>query len=60
MCYADDVVIATLTLEDRIERLDDIFACQKRAGLKSKPSKFEILKDSIRYYGKIVDKHGIR
>ena len=47
MCYGDDVVIATPTLEDHIERLDEVFACMKRAGLKCKPSKCEILKDSI-------------
>ena len=45
MCFVDDVVIATSTLEDHIERLDEAFACMKRAGLKCKPSKYEILKD---------------
>ena len=60
MCYVDDVVIATTTLEDRIERLDEVFACMKRAGLKCKPSKCEILKDSIKDLGSMVDKHGIR
>ena len=60
MCYVDDKVIATLTLEDHIERLDEVFACMKRAGLKCKPSKCEILKDSIKYLGRMEDKHGIR
>ena len=59
MCYVDDVVIATPTLEDHIERLDEVFACMKRAGLKCKPSKCEILKDLIKYLGRMVDKHGI-
>ena len=39
MCYVDDVVIATPTLEDHIELLDEVFACMKRSGLKCKPSK---------------------
>ena len=60
MRYVDDVVIATLTLEDHIERLDEVLACMKRAGLKCKPSKCEILKDSIKYLGRMVDRHGIR
>ena len=60
MCYVDDVVIATPTLEGHIERLDEVFACMKRSGLKCKPSKCEILKDSIKYLGRMVDKHGIR
>ena len=49
MCYVDDVVIATPTLEDHIDRLDEVFGCMKRAGLKCKPSKCEILRDSIKY-----------
>ena len=60
MCYVDDVVIATPTLEDHIERLDNVFACMKRSGLKCKPSKCEILKDSIKCLGRMVYRHGIR
>ena len=60
MCYVDDVVTATPTLEDHIERLDEVFSCMKQAGLKCKPSKCEILRDSIKYLGRLVDKHGVR
>ena len=60
MCYVDDVVIATPTLEDGIDRLDEVFGCMKRAGLKCKPSKCEILRDSIKYLGRMVDRHGVR
>ena len=59
-CYVDDVVIATPTLEDHIDRLDGVFGCMKRAGLKCKPSKFEILRVSIKYLGRMVDRHGVR
>ena len=41
--------------EDHIERQDEVFACMKRAGLKCKPSKCEILKDWIKYLGRMVD-----
>ena len=60
MCYVDDVVIATPTLEDHIDRFDEVFGCMKRAGLKCKPSKCEILRDSIKYLGRMVDRHGVR
>ena len=50
--------IATPNLEDHIERLDEVFTCMKQAGLKCKPSKCEILRDSIKYLGRLVDKHG--
>ena len=58
--YVDDVVIAKPTLEDHIDRLDEVFGCMKRAGLKCKPSKCEILRDSIKYLGRMVDRHGVR
>ena len=60
MCYVADVVIAMPTLEDHIERLDEVFASMKRSGLKCKPSKCEILKDSIKYLGRMLDRNGIR
>ena len=60
MCYVFDVVIATPTLEDHIDWLDEVFGCMKRAGLKCKPSKCEIHRDSIKYQGRMVDRHGVR
>ena len=56
----DDVVIAVPNLEDHIGWLDAVFGCMKRAGLKCKPSKSEILKVSIKYPGRMVDRHGER
>ena len=53
-------MIATPALENHIERLDEIFACMKRAGMKCKSSKCETLKDSIKYLGRMLDEHGIR
>ena len=58
--YLEDVVIATPTLEDHIERLDEVFTCMKQAGLQCKPYKCEILRDSIKYLGRLVDKHGVK
>ena len=60
MCYVDDKVIATPTLEEYIERLGDVFICMKQTGLKCKPSKCEVLNVSIKYLGRLVDKHGVR
>ena len=48
-------MIAAPTPEDHIERLDEVYACIKRAALKC-----EILKDSIEYLGVMVNKRGIR
>ena len=60
MCFVNDVVIATPTLNDYIDKIDEISDSMKRADLKCKPSKCRILRDSIKYKGIIMDKHGVR
>ena len=60
ICYVDEVVMATPTLEDHIDWLDEVFGYTKRAGLKCKPSKCEILRDSIKCLGRVVNRHGVR
>ena len=47
MCYVDDVVIATPTIDDHIDRLGEVFRKSREAGLKCKPSKCEILKNEV-------------
>ena len=42
----------------RQTRLDKVFDCKKRAGLKCKPSKCEISTDSIKYLGSMEDRPG--
>ena len=49
-----------ITLEDHIRRLDEVFGCMKQAGRKCKPSNCEILRDSIKYLGRLLNKHGVR
>ena len=49
LCYVDDVVIPTPILENHMERLNEVFAYMKKAGLKRRISKYDILKDSIKY-----------
>ena len=60
MCYVDDVVIATPTLTDHIDTLNKVLDCMKTAGLKCKPSKSEILRDSTKYLRRMVDSHGVK
>ena len=60
MSNVDDVVIETPTLEDHIERLDEFLTCMKQAGLKCKPSNCEILRESIKHHGHLLDKHRVR
>ena len=43
-----------------MERIDEVFTCMKQADMKCKPSKCEILIESIKYLGRLVDKHRAR
>ena len=47
------------TIDKFLDDLNILFHWQ-RAGLKCKPSKCEILRDSIKYLGRMVDRHGVR
>ena len=60
MCYVDGVIIATPTSEDHMDWLNEVFGCMKKVELKCKPSKCEILRDSIKYLGRMVDRYGVR
>ena len=60
LCYIDDVVIATSSLEDHMCRLREVFTAIRDAGLKLNPKKCEVLKESVKYLGRIVDQDGVR
>ena len=47
-------------MADHIDRLDKVSGCMKRAGFKCKQSKCDILRDSIKYLGRTVERHGGR
>ena len=59
LCYIDDVIIATETLEDHLVRLKEVLTCLRDAGLKLKPGKCEILKKSVKYLGRVIDGNGM-
>ena len=60
MCYIDDILTASPTLNEGIDGLDEAFDSMKRAYLKSKPSKCVILKDPMRYLERMIDKQRMR
>ena len=60
MAYIDDVVIATETSGDHVERLRDVFQCLSEAGFKTRDSKCDFVKSEIKYLGRIVSTEGIK
>ena len=60
MCYVDDVVVATPTLKGPHGATGRSICIHEKGMTEFKPSKSGILKDSIKYLGRMEDKHGIR
>ena len=60
LAYIDDIVIATETVEDHMERLREVFQCLREAGFKMRVSKYDFMKSEIKYFGRIVSAEGIK
>ncbi len=43
MCYVDDVITSTSTVDQHIDRIAEVLSCLRNAGLKCKPIKCEFL-----------------
>ena len=57
--YLDDIIVFSQTPEEHLVRLQAVFDKLKAAGLKLKPSKFELLKKQINYLGHVVGQEGV-
>ena len=57
--YLDDIIVFSKMPEEHIERLRGVFKKLSAAGLRLKPSKCELFKPRIAYFGHIVSKDGI-
>ncbi len=54
LCYVDDILIATTTVEQHLEKLDQVFKRIADAGLKCKPSKCNLLHTKATFLGRII------
>ena len=59
MCYIDDVIIATETVEDHFVRLREVLECLKKAGFKCRVSKCSFMKTQTKYLGRIIKQDGM-
>ena len=60
MAYIDDIVIATETLEDNMDRLREVFQCLREAGFKMRVSKCDFMRTEFKYLGRVVSADGIQ
>lgn len=57
--YLDDILVFSRTIEEHIDRLDQVFMKLKSNGLKIKPTKCHFFQKEIRFLGHIVSERGV-
>ena len=57
--YLDDINVFSTTPEEHLHRLNAVFYKLKAAGLKLKPSKYDLFKQQINYMGNVVSQEGV-
>ena len=59
MCYLDDIIIATETVEEHFIRLREVLECLKKAGFKCRASKCSFLNAQTKYLGRLIKQDGM-
>ena len=60
MAYIDDIVIATETIEDHLDRIREVFECLREAGFKMRAEKCDFMRTETKYLGRVVSAEGIK
>ncbi len=60
LCYVDDILIATTTVEQHLQKLDQVFNRIAAAGLKSKPSKRSLKHTKATFLGGIISEGEVK
>ena len=58
--YLDDVIVYSRTFEEHLKKLEGVFQCLQRAGLKLQPVKCHFGKRVVQYLGHIVTSEGLK
>ena len=59
VCYLDDILIFSDSLESHFERLEEVLKRLLSAGLKIRPDKCEFLQQKVKFLGYVIQKTGI-
>ena len=59
LCYVDDILIASHTIEEHLIRLREVFSALSKAGLKLKAAKCRLFDREIRFLGRKISGAGI-
>ena len=58
LVYIDDIIIFSRTIDEHVERIQEVFDRLKKAGLKLKPEKCRLFRKRVRYLGHLVSSEG--
>ena len=59
LVYLNDVIIFAQTVEEELQRLEEVLQRLRKAGLKLKPRKCHLLRQSVVYLGHVVSDDGV-
>ncbi|KAL2095353.1 hypothetical protein ACEWY4_010072 [Coilia grayii] len=59
LLYLDDVIVFSSTVEQHLERLEEVFRRLEKQGLKAKLSKCEFFQREVSYHGHVVSAEGV-
>ena len=59
VAFMDDIELTGATVEEHLDRLDQVLQRLEEHGLRLQKSKCEFLKDRVEYLGHIIDKDGL-
>ena len=60
MAYIDEIVIATETIEDHLERIRKVIECLREAGLKMRAEKCDFMRTETKHLGRVVSSESIK
>ena len=58
--YLDDVFIYSESVDEHIQHVDEVMTLLEEAGLRTRPDKTELCKESIKVLGHLLTKEGLR
>ena len=59
MAYIDDIVIATETVEEHLDRIREVIDCLPEAGFKIRAEKCDFVRTETNYLNRVVSAEGI-
>ena len=60
LIYLDDVIDIVSSMEENLDRLDEVLRCLEEVGLKLKPSKCNLLQREVLFLGHLVSRSGVQ